>query len=72
MGSIYLNGLSITPIISAEKAFFQMPTAISASKKDNIHILNDVVDSYPLVRKLAGKKEVYALFENDLPDTYTE
>ena len=41
-------------------------------KKDNIHILNDVVDSYPLVRKLAGKKEVYALYENDLPDSYNE
>jgi len=41
-------------------------------KNENIHILNDVVDSYPLVRKLAGKKEVYALYENDLPDSYNE
>ena len=41
-------------------------------KKDKIHILNNVVDSYPLVRKLANGKEVYALYENDLPDSFNE
>ena len=40
--------------------------------KDKIHILNNVVDSYPLVRKLANGKEVYALYENDLPDSFNE
>lgn len=40
--------------------------------KEKIHILNNVVDSYPLVRKLANGKEVYALYENDLPDSYNE
>ena len=40
--------------------------------KDKIHILNNVVDSYPLVRQLANGKEVYALYENDLPDSYNE
>jgi UDP-N-acetylmuramoyl-tripeptide--D-alanyl-D-alanine ligase len=40
--------------------------------KDKIHILNNVVDSYPLVRQLAQGKEVYALYENDLPDSYNE
>ena len=40
--------------------------------KDKIHILNNVVDSYPLVRQLAKGKEVYALYENDLPDSYNE
>lgn len=40
--------------------------------KDKIHILNNVVDSYPLIRKLKGKEDIYALFENDLPDSYNE
>ncbi len=41
-------------------------------KKDKIHILNDVKAAYPLINKLKDKKDLYALFENDLPDTYTE
>ncbi len=41
-------------------------------KKDNIHILNDVKAAYPLIAKMKDKQELYALFENDLPDTYTE
>ena len=41
--------------------------------KDKIYILNNVVDSYPLIRKLKeNKKDIYALFENDLPDSYNE
>lgn len=40
--------------------------------KDKIHILNDVTKAYELIRKLKGKDEVYALFENDLPDNYNE
>ena len=41
--------------------------------KDKIHILNNVVDSYTLIRKLKEKnKDIYALFENDLPDSYNE
>ena len=40
--------------------------------KDNIHVLNDVRESYTLLNELKGKKDLYALFENDLPDTYTE
>jgi len=41
--------------------------------EERIHILNDVRDAYPLVNKLkSGNKDIYALFENDLPDTYTE
>ena len=40
----------------------------------NIYVLNDVRAAYKLIEELKGKskKEVYALFENDLPDTYTE
>lgn len=37
-----------------------------------IYVLKDVKEAYPLVNKLKGKKDMYALFENDLPDTYTE
>ena len=40
-------------------------------KEDKIFILNKVVDSYPLINKLKEKdKDIYALFENDLPDSY--
>ena len=41
-------------------------------KEDNIYVLNDVREAYTLINKLKGKNELYALFENDLPDTYTE
>ena len=42
-------------------------------KEDKIFILNKVVDSYPLINKLKEKdKDIYALFENDLPDSYNE
>ena len=44
----------------------------SGYDKEKIYILNNVVDSYPLVRQLANGKEVYALYENDLPDSYNE
>jgi UDP-N-acetylmuramoyl-tripeptide--D-alanyl-D-alanine ligase len=44
----------------------------SGFNEDNIVILNDVREAYPFIETLTGKKEVYALFENDLPDTYNE
>ena len=40
--------------------------------KEKIIVLNDVRDAYPFIEELAMNKEVYALFENDLPDTYNE
>ncbi len=40
--------------------------------KDQIIIFNDVREAYPFISNLATKEEVYALFENDLPDTYNE
>ena len=40
--------------------------------KNKIVVFNDVRDAYPFVQSLVGKEEVYALFENDLPDTYNE
>ena len=39
---------------------------------DNIYILNDVRDAYVLINKFKTEENLYALFENDLPDTYTE
>ena len=40
--------------------------------KDKIIVFNDVREAYPFIGQLATTKEVYALFENDLPDTYNE
>ena len=42
--------------------------------KDKIIVFNDVREAYPFIGNIANKNkdEVYALFENDLPDTYNE
>ena len=40
--------------------------------KEKIIVFNDVRDAYPFIGTLTGKEDVYALFENDLPDTYNE
>ena len=41
--------------------------------KDKIVVYNDVRDAYSFIGGLTNnKKDVYALFENDLPDTYNE
>ena len=40
--------------------------------KEKIVVFNDVRDAYPFVNSLVDKEDVYALFENDLPDTYNE
>ncbi len=39
---------------------------------DNVILYNDVRDAYTFIRGLRTQKEIYALFENDLPDTYNE
>lgn len=39
--------------------------------KDKIHILNDVMDAFPLMQKLKDK-DTYVLLENDLPDSFNE
>ena len=44
----------------------------SGFDKDKIVVFNDVRDAYPYISNLALNEEVYALFENDLPDTYNE
>lgn len=43
-----------------------------AYNKDKIIILNDVKEAYSVIYSLKGEKDIYALFENDLPDTYNE
>ena len=40
--------------------------------KEKIIVFNDVRDAFPYIGKIANEKEVYALFENDLPDTFNE
>ena len=41
--------------------------------EDNIFVLNSVVDAYSVINALKEEnKDIYALFENDLPDIYTE
>ena len=44
----------------------------SGFDKEKIVVLNDVRSAYPFIDTLTGKEDVYALFENDLPDTYNE
>ena len=39
--------------------------------KKKIHVLNDVMDAFPLMQELKGK-ETYVLLENDLPDSFNE
>ncbi len=38
----------------------------------NIEIINDVRIAYKMLGEIKTKKKIYALFENDLPDTYNE
>ena len=40
--------------------------------KDKIKVLKDVRESYKLITNLKEKQDIYALYENDLPDTYNE
>ncbi len=41
--------------------------------KDKIIVFNDVREAYTFINSLNdSKKEIFALFENDLPDTYNE
>lgn len=40
--------------------------------KDHIIVYNDVREAYKFIETQVGKKDVYALFENDLPDSYNE
>ncbi len=40
--------------------------------KDKIIVFNDVRKAYSFIGGLTGNEEVYALFENDLPDTFNE
>lgn len=39
--------------------------------KNKIHVLNDVMDAFPLMMKLKDN-ETYVLLENDLPDSFNE
>ncbi|MBE6151106.1 MAG: UDP-N-acetylmuramoyl-tripeptide--D-alanyl-D-alanine ligase [Firmicutes bacterium] len=41
-------------------------------KEENIDVINDVREAYKILNSINSKKKIYALFENDLPDTYNE
>jgi UDP-N-acetylmuramoyl-tripeptide--D-alanyl-D-alanine ligase len=61
-------------ILVGEKRTVPIKEGLLEEKYDEkkIHVLNDVREAYPLIKELKNKKDMYALFENDLPDTYTE
>lgn len=61
-------------ILVGEKQTKPIYDGLMAKKydKDRIIITNDVHQTYILVSKLKGSKDIYALYENDLPDTYNE
>lgn len=61
-------------ILIGEKKTKAIKEGLKSEKynEDDIYVLNDVRDAYVLINKFKTKKDLYALFENDLPDTYTE
>lgn len=62
-------------ILIGEKQTKVIYKALIDSKfdKDNIFVLNNVADSYGVINALKEEnKDIYALFENDLPDMYME
>lgn len=61
-------------ILVGEKQTKPIYEGLMAKKydKDRIIITNDVRQTYILVSKLKEAKDIYALYENDLPDTYNE
>lgn len=61
-------------ILVGEKKTKPIYDGLMAKKydKDKIIITNDVRETYIIANKLKSKKDIYALYENDLPDTYNE
>ena len=41
-------------------------------KESKLYVTNDVREAYTIINKLKSKEELFALFENDLLDTYNE
>ena len=44
----------------------------SKFNEKDIEVINDVREAYVILNKMSSRKDIYALFENDLPDTYNE
>ena len=62
-------------ILVGEKQTKVIYKALVDSKfdKDNIFVINNVADSYGIINALKEENiDIYALFENDLPDIYME
>ena len=69
-----ISGVADYVLLIGEKKTIPIKEGLLEKKfdKDKIIVFNDVRDAYPFISDLARSKEVYALFENDLPDTYNE
>ncbi len=61
-------------ILVGEKQTEPIMKGLKSSKYNskNIKIINDVREAYSILNKMQSKEKIYALFENDLPDTYNE
>ena len=52
---------------------FQLSKKLMFFSSDNILVFNKLTNAFSYLEKLGlEKKQVYALFENDLPDIYNE
>ena len=71
---VQINEVADYVILIGEQQTLPIKEGLLESGYDpkKIHVLNDVRASYPLVLKLKGKEDIYALYENDLPDSYVE
>ena len=61
-------------ILIGEKKTKPIKKGLKNKKYDDkkILVINNVKEAFKILEEIKGKEEVYALFENDLPDTYTE
>ncbi len=61
-------------ILVGEKKTKPILEGLKESKfnEKDIEVINDVREAYVILNKMSSRKDIYALFENDLPDTYNE
>ena len=61
-------------VLIGEKRTLPIKEGLKEAKynMDNLIVYNDVKEAYNFIRGIKTKKDIYALFENDLPDTYNE
>lgn len=61
-------------VLIGEKRTKPIKDGLKESKynMNNLIVYNDVKEAYNFIRGIKTKEDIYALFENDLPDTYNE